>query len=213
MRKLRTWASAIAALLITSTIAWAVNTQLSNLSASGAIAGANLLYVVQTGGSGGVKATFTQVATFINSLFSGDCTATSGGALTCTKTSGVAFTALATTAPGTGVATAAAASLSAAGGLTSTIASGTAALGTGAIGSGACAAAVTVAGTNIATTDTLLASFNGDPTAVTGYIPATAGMLTIIGYPTSGNANFKVCNNTNASVTPGAITLNWRVVR
>src|SRR5882757_9928662 len=123
MRKLRTWASAIAALLITSTIAWAVNTQLSNLSASGAIAGANLLYVVQSAGSGGVKATFTQVATFINSLFSGDCTATSGGALTCTKTSGVAFTALATTAPGTGVATAAAASLSAAGGLTSTIAS------------------------------------------------------------------------------------------
>jgi hypothetical protein len=213
MRKLRTWASAIAALLITSTIAWAVSTQVSNLSASGAIAGANLLYVVQTAGSGGVKATFTQVATFINSLFSGDCTATSGGALTCTKTSGVAFTALATTAPGTGVATAAAANLSAAGGLTSTIASGTAALGTSSIASGACATVVTVAGANIATTDTLLASFNGDPTAVTGYIPSTAGMLTIIGYPTSGNANFKACNNTAGAIVPGAITLNWRVVR
>lgn len=184
----------------------------NDMTASGAIVGTQIVWC-PTGITNDFKCTFTQVATFINSLFSGDCTATSGGALTCTKTSGVAFTALATTAPGTGVATAAAASLSAAGGLTSTIASGTAALGTAAIGSGACAAVVTVAGTNIATTDTLLASFNGDPTAVTGYIPATTGMLTIIGYPTAGNANFKACNNTSSSVTPGAITLNWRVVR
>jgi len=64
---------------------------LSNLSASGAIAGANLLYVVQTPGAGGVKATFTQVATFINSLFSGDCTVTSGGVVTCAKINGSTF--------------------------------------------------------------------------------------------------------------------------
>jgi uncharacterized membrane protein len=38
-------------------------------------------------------------------------------------------------------------------------------------------------------------------------------MLTIIAYPSSNNVNFKVCNNTNSSVTPGAITLNWRVIR
>jgi len=120
---------------------------------------------------------------------------------------------LAGSTPGTGVATAIAANLSAAGGLTTTIAAGTSALGTSAISSAACASVVTTAATNTATTDVVLASFNGDPTAVTGYIPATAGMLTIISYPTSGNVNFKVCNNTNASVTPGAITLNWRVVR
>lgn len=114
---------------------------------------------------------------------------------------------------GTGVATAAAANLSAAGGLTSTIASGTSALGTGAISSATCATVVTTAATNTATTDVVLASFNGDPTGVTGYIPATSGMLTIISYPTSGNVNFKVCNNTSSSITPGAITLNWRVVR
>jgi hypothetical protein len=114
---------------------------------------------------------------------------------------------------GTGVATAAGTALSAAGGITSTIASGTAALGTGAISSATCATVVTVSAANVATTDTLMASFNGDPTAVTGYIPATAGMLTIIAYPTSGNVNFKVCNNTTSSITPGATTLNWRVVR
>lgn len=37
---------------------------------------------------------------------SGDCTIVASGAITCTKTNGVAFAALATTAPGTGVATA-----------------------------------------------------------------------------------------------------------
>jgi hypothetical protein len=98
-------------------------------------------------------------------------------------------------------------------GYAQTIASGTAVLGTSAISSGACVAAVSVAGAGIATSDTVEFSFNGDPTGVTGYIPAVAGMLTIIGYPTSGNVNFKVCNTTGASITPGAITLNWRVSR
>lgn len=98
-------------------------------------------------------------------------------------------------------------------GVTQTIASGTSALGTGAIPSAACAPVVTTTATGTATTDSVIASFNADPTAVTGYIPLTSGMLTIIAYPTSNSVNFKVCNNTSSSVTPGAITLNWRVVR
>lgn len=114
---------------------------------------------------------------------------------------------------GTGVATALGNTLSSAGGVTSTIASGTAALGTSAISSATCASVVTVAATNTATTDVVLASFNGDPTAVTGYVPSITGMLTIFAYPTANNVNFKVCNNTTGSITPGAITLNWRVVR
>jgi hypothetical protein len=114
---------------------------------------------------------------------------------------------------GTNVATAAGLALSAAGGLTTTVASGTSALGTSAIGSAACATAVTTSATNTATTDVVLWGFNGDPTAVTGYVPLVAGMLTIIAYPSANNVNFKVCNNTNASITPGAITLNWSVRR
>ena len=114
---------------------------------------------------------------------------------------------------GTGVATAATANLSASGGLTTTIASGAKALATSAISSAACSSAQTDTATNTATTDVVLASFNGDPTAVTGYIPLTAGMLTIVAYPTANTVNFKVCNNTSSSITPGAITLNWRVVR
>lgn len=114
---------------------------------------------------------------------------------------------------GTGNATMLAIATGSAGGPTQTIASGTSALGTGAITSGTCATVVTTAATNTATTDVVLASFNSDPSAVTGYIPSTAGMLTILSYPTANNVNFKTCNNTASSVTPGAITLNWRVVR
>lgn len=122
-------------------------------------------------------------------------------------------TALCSTTPGTGVAAAAANALSAAGGLTTTVASGTSALGTSAIGSAACATVVTTSATNTATTDVISWGFNGDPTGVTGYTPVTTGALTIFAYPSANNVNFKVCNLTGASVTPGAITLNWRVAR
>lgn len=114
---------------------------------------------------------------------------------------------------GTGVAAAAAINTGSSGALGVLIARGTSALGTGAITSGTCATVVTTAATNTATTDVVTASFNGDPSAVTGYIPTTAGMLTILVYPTANNVNFKVCNLTASSITPGAITLNWRVAR
>jgi hypothetical protein len=97
--------------------------------------------------------------------------------------------------------------------ITSALAHGTAALGTSAIASGACATVVTATATGVATTDNIMADFNADPTSTTGYAPSAAGILTIIKYPTSGNVNFKVCNNSAASITPGAVTLNWRVVR
>lgn len=98
------------------------------------------------------------------------------------------------------------------------VAAGTAALGTAAIASGACAGVVTgtaTAGTlaNVATTDTVTSSFNGDPTGIVGYQPVTTGLLVIFIYPSAGNVNFKVCNTTNAAITPGAVTLNWRVAR
>ncbi len=93
------------------------------------------------------------------------------------------------------------------------VAAGTKALATGAISSASCTAAQTATATGTLTTDVIQASFNGDPTGVTGYVPLTAGMLTIIVYPTADTFNAKVCNNTTGSITPGAITLNWRVDR
>jgi hypothetical protein len=97
--------------------------------------------------------------------------------------------------------------------VTGTIASGTAVLGTALIASGAKATTVTVAGSGILATDNVMADFSVDPTSTTGYAPSANGMLTIIKFCTAGNVNFIVVNNTGASITPGAVTLNWRVVR
>jgi hypothetical protein len=94
-----------------------------------------------------------------------------------------------------------------------TIASGAKALSTSAISSAACSSAQTDTATGTLTTDTIIATFNGDPSGVTGYVPLTAGGLTIYAYPTADTVSFKVCNFTSSSISPGAITLNWRVVR
>lgn len=96
---------------------------------------------------------------------------------------------------------------------TVTIASGTSSLGTSAIASGACATVVTTTATGVASTDAIAWNPNASIKAVTGYVPSTSGGLTIATYPTSGNVNFDVCNWTSASITPGAVTLNWRVTR
>jgi hypothetical protein len=97
--------------------------------------------------------------------------------------------------------------------ISGTIASGTATLGTSAISSGACATAVTVSATGVATSDIIAFVPAGDITAVTGYAPSTSGGLAVYPYPSANNVNFKVCNPTSSSITPGAVTLNWRVAR
>jgi hypothetical protein len=93
-----------------------------------------------------------------------------------------------------------------------TVAHGSSALDTNSINSAACDT-TTVSASGVVSTDVVEASFNGDPTGVTGYVPATTGMLTIIPYPGSGSVNFEVCNNSGSAIKPGAITLNWRVTR
>lgn len=97
--------------------------------------------------------------------------------------------------------------------VTQTVASGSQALGTSLIASGAAASTISVVAAGVLTTDNLLADFNADPTGTTGYAPSASGMLTIIKFCTSGHVNFIVVNNTGSGITPGAVTLNWRVVR
>lgn len=94
-----------------------------------------------------------------------------------------------------------------------TVASGTASLGTSAISSGACATVVTVAATGTLSTDTIEFTPNASIKAVAGYAPVTTGGLSVSQYPTADNVNFDVCNWASGSITPGAVTLNWRVVR
>ncbi len=93
------------------------------------------------------------------------------------------------------------------------VATGTAALGTTAISSGALATAVSVSATGVLTTDTIEWTPNADISGVTGYAPVTGGGLIIYPYPTADHVNFKVGNPTSSSVTPGAVTLNWVVIR
>lgn len=259
--KLKSWPAAIAALIASGGIAWAVNTALSALSASGAIADANLFYVVQTPGAGGVKATAAQLKTYTQTSAVRATTTTSealansdqGKLVTFSNAAAVACT-IAQAGSGGNFATGWVASLknlgagtvtctattstidgsgsvvrlmpgqgldlysdgtnyTVQGGLGRIVAKGTLALATAAISSAACTSAQTFAATGVVTTDIVLASFNGDPTAVTGYVPLVAGMLTIIVYPTADTINVKVCNNSSGSITPGAITLNLSAVR
>jgi hypothetical protein len=90
---------------------------------------------------------------------------------------------------------------------------GTIALGTTLIASGAKSAIISVAATGVLSTDNVIADFNADPSGVTGYAPSASGMLTIIKWCSAGFINFYQYNNTASSVTPGPVTLNYRVVR
>lgn len=94
---------ALAAIVILASPSRAADSTVANLTAASALSGAELLYCVQGGADR--KCTVTQMGTFVWSNISGDCTA-SAGVITCTKTNGVAFGALATVTPGTGIATA-----------------------------------------------------------------------------------------------------------
>lgn len=97
--------------------------------------------------------------------------------------------------------------------ITRTIALGTATLGTSLITANACASVVTVTATGTVTTDVIISTANVTLSGVTGYGKGAADGLIIYPYPTVGNVNFEVCNATGSSITPGAATLNWRVVR
>jgi hypothetical protein len=98
------------------------------------------------------------------------------------------------------------------------VASGSLALATNAIAGPGCqtvtAGSVNSAtATGVVTTDGIQFTPNGSIKAVTGYTPVSTGGLNITAYPTPGYVNFDVCNWTASSITPGAVTLNWRVER
>jgi hypothetical protein len=99
------------------------------------------------------------------------------------------------------------------GAVTGTIASGTTALATASIASGACGTIQTATATGAASTDVVIASFNARPSLVAGYTAATTGTLRVDVWLSTNTVNIEVCNNTQAAIVPGALSLNWRVVR
>jgi hypothetical protein len=93
------------------------------------------------------------------------------------------------------------------------ISGGTVALGTAAIPSGGCAPAVTSTASGVAANDTIIYNTNTDPTVVQGYRPSSSGSLYIWAFPTANNVSFAVCNPSSAPITPGALSVNWKVMR
>lgn len=202
----------------------------AELSGDSTTSGSNAVTVVKVNGisySATAAAHSVEVITSANTTATAkvvpDCTDTGGNHINYTQSTDAfscgtsdlhagTVTSIATTSPITGGTITATGTIACAT-CTVTIANGTSALATGAITSATCATVVTTSATGTATTDNIMADFNADPTGVTGYAASASGMLTIIKYPTANNVNFKVCNNTSGSITPGAITLNWRVVR
>lgn len=83
--------------------ALAADSTVTALSAASALGGTELLYCVQ--GAADRKCTPAQQSTYTNSLFSQDCTVTSGGVVTCLKTNNVAFGTAAVQPTGTSGAT------------------------------------------------------------------------------------------------------------
>jgi len=103
-------------------------------------------------------------------------------------------------------------------GSAASVASGTATLLTSSIGANSCASAVipTATGgslTGVLTSDVVLYVPTADLSSTTGYGVLSTDGLVIYPYPTADHVNFKVCNVTGSSITPGAATLNWKVVR
>lgn len=94
---------------------------------------------------------------------------------------------------------------------TQTIAFGATALATSTISATTCAATQTVSASGVLSTDAISTAFNADTTGVTGYTGTAS--LTIRWYTSANNVNFQVCNLTSSSITPGTVTLNWRVTR
>ncbi len=95
---------------------------------------------------------------------------------------------------------------------------GAIALTTNSISSGACQTVTagsvnSVAATNVATTDIIDWTPQVSLQSVSGYQVSTSGALSIDTYPTAGYINVNVCNWTSASITPGALTLNVKVIR
>jgi hypothetical protein len=168
-----------------------------------------------SGGSGTVNSGTTGQIGY----YAGNGTAISGtstlpnGTTAITQTQTDASTKVATTAyVDTGLAT-----KQAAGTYITRIGKGATALNPGAITSATCATAVTVAVSGADPTspnyDRAVASFTGDVTSTTGFAPVTTGGVTIFMWVSAGNINFRECNPTSTSITPGSVTVNWGVER
>lgn len=97
--------------------------------------------------------------------------------------------------------------------VSSTICSGTVVLGTGALTTGAKGNGSTSACSGLATTDAIINTSNAEIFTLTGFVPSASGILTVNCWPTANTVNCEEANNTAGTITPAAVTVNYRVVR
>lgn len=84
---------------------------------------------------------------------------------------------------------------------------GTITIGTTAIGANSCATAATLTMTGVTTSSTFDFTPTADTSSVTGW--GSTGGLVLVPWPTANTLNYKVCNQTTASITPSAsVTFN-----
>jgi hypothetical protein len=79
-------------------------------------------------------------------------------------------------------------------------------LPTSPIAANTCTPAVTATMTGLSPTATFTTAFASNPTLVHGW--GATGGLTFAAWPSANTINWSVCNQTNTSITPGAMTLN-----
>lgn len=157
-----------------------------------------------TPGTGTVTAVSVATANGVSGTSSGGATPAltlSLGAITPTSTNGVSAATMAFVDPTSSIQT----QLN--GKQATLLTKVTTTVGTTAIGANTCATAVTVTMTGLASTNTLNFTPNSDVSAVTGW--GATGGLTIAAWPTTNTVNYKVCNQTASSITPGgSVTFN-----
>lgn len=128
---------------------------------------------------------------------SGDCALSNAGAITCTKTGGTAFSALATTTPGTGVATALGVNVGSAG---SVVTNG------GALGTPASGVATNLTGTASGLTAGLAQGLTGSPAITVSSCTGCSGGTVTDGAGTT-TANELLLSSTTAHAYTNAVTL------
>ncbi|OFX03781.1 MAG: hypothetical protein A3E78_01865 [Alphaproteobacteria bacterium RIFCSPHIGHO2_12_FULL_63_12] len=95
-----------------------------------------------------------------------------------------------------------------------TVAAGAQALSVASHGANACVdTVVSPAATGVLSTDAVSWTPNAGISAVVGYRPNGTDALSIAAFPGTDSVTFRVCNPTATPITPGAVTLNWRVMR
>ena len=81
---------------------------------------------------------------------------------------------------------------------------------TTAISANSCTSPASIANSAVIRTSSFATAFVSNPNSVTGW--GSSGGLVLTLWPTSGNINWSVCNQSSASITGGAMTVNVGVV-